>query len=876
MVREKLSIRLLSLLLAAALASGSAFAQTKSGDAALRVRVLDPSGATIVAAQVKLSATGREDRSAVTGARGESQFARLSAGEYQVRVEAEGFEPREQTIALKPGNNQVEVKLEIARLNEKVEVGQDEQEKKTDPRGDAFANVLTREQIDSLPDDPEEMEAALRQIAGPGAALRVNGFRGGKLPPKSQIREIRFRMNPFAAENHDAGFFSIDIFTKPGVDTWHGSFNFGFRDESLNARNAFAPARGPEQTRRIGFSIDGPVWRNRTSLLLSADGNDSFDSKTIVAALPDGDFSDIFRRPSRTLNLQARAEHALTKTHNLGVEYQRNAQRQDNLGVGDYDLPDRAYSSDQTEHVFRLVDSGLLTKKLVNEFRFQARWQQIDRAPTTDATAILVLNAFNQGGAQIEGGRRVREIEVADNIDFTFGKHSFRSGVLFEAGRYQSDERRNSTGTFTFASLDDFMNNRPTTFTLRVGDPAVEFDQYQAGWFFQDDYRLRKNLTFSFGIRHEFQTNLDDHNNFAPRFGLSWSPFKDGKTTIRAGAGIFYDWFGAAVFEQILRVDGLRQRDIVVTSPGFPNPFSGGTQVTLPPSRNQADPLMKMPYVEQASLGVERQLTKTTMLRVNYMYQRGVHLLRGRNINAPITGAGRPDPTAGNITQVESTALSTMHGLNIGVNFQQPQRRLFGAINYFLSKNTNESDSPFSLPADNFDLRAERGPAASDARHRVFGMINFDVFRGLRVGTVFNASSATPYNITTGFDDNGDSVSNDRPEGVRRNSARGKGQWNLGTRLSWGFGFGKRPESGQQTGRPRMVRIGPDSDVLGAMPGAMGGNNRYRMEFYMQANNLFNHANLTGFSGVQTSPFFGQPTSALPGRRIETGMRFSF
>jgi hypothetical protein len=859
-----------------ALASGPAFAQTKAGDASLRVKVLDPLGAAIVAAQIKLSSAGSEDRSAVTGARGESQFARLAATEYQVRVEAEGFEPRAQTILLKPGNNQIDVRLEIARLNEEVEVAQDEQEKKTDPRGDAFANVLTRDQIDRLPDDPEEMEAALRQMAGPGATMRVNGFRGGKLPPKSQIREIRFRMNPFAAENHDAGFFSIDIFTKPGVDTWHGSLNFGFRDESLNARNAFAPARGPEQTRRIGFSVDGPVWRNRTSLFLSADGNDSYDSKTIVAALPEGNFSDIFRRPARTLNLQARVEHALTKTHNLSSEYQRNAQRQDNLGVGDFNLPDRAYASDQTEHVFRLVDSGLLTKKLVNEFRFQARWQQIDMSSATNAPAILVLNAFNQGGAQIEGGRRVREIEVADNIDFAAGKHAFRAGVLFEAGRYRSDERRNSTGTFTFASLDDFLSKRPTTFTRRVGDPAVEFNQYQLGWFFQDDYRLRKNLTFSLGIRHELQTNLDDHNNFAPRFGLSWSPFKDGKTTIRAGAGIFYDWFGAEVFEQTLRVDGSRQREIVVTSPGFPDPFSGGTQVALPPGRIQADPLLKMPYVEQASLGVERQLTKTMMLRANYMYQRGVHLLRGRNINAPVEGAGRPDPTAGNITQVESTAISTMHGLNIGVNFQQPQRRLFGTINYFLSKNTNEADSPFSLPADNLDLRAERGPAASDARHRVFGMVNFDVFNGLRIGTVFNASSAMPYNITTGFDDNGDSVSNDRPRGVGRNSARGKGQWNLGARLSWGFGFGKRPESGQQVARGRVVRIGPDSDVLGSMPGATGGNKRYRMEFYLQANNLFNHANLTGFSGVRTSPFFGQPTSALPGRRIETGVRFGF
>ncbi|HET9531911.1 MAG TPA: TonB-dependent receptor, partial [Blastocatellia bacterium] len=578
-----------------ALSSGLVPAQTKSGDASLRVRVLDPTGAAIVAARVKLQANGRDDLLSETNTRGDAQIVRLASGEYRIRIEAEGFEPKEQTLALKPGANHIEVQMEIARLNEKVEVGQTEQEKKTDPRGDAFTNVLTREQIDRLPDDPEEMEEALRQMAGPGASLRVNGFRGGKLPPKSQIREIRFRMNPFAAENHDAGFFSIDVLTKPGLDTWHGSFNFGFRDETLNARNAFAPVRGPEQARRIGLSLDGPVWRNRTSMFLSADGNDSYDSKTIVAALPDGNLSDIFRRPSRTLNLQARAEHALTKTHNLSAEYQRNANRQNNLGVGDFNLADRAYTSDQTEHVFRLVDSGLLTKKIINEFRLQARWQQLDLSAASSDPAVLVLNAFNQGGAQIEGGRRVREFEVADNIDFAAGKHAFRTGFLFEANRYRSDESRNSTGTFTFASLADFSNNRPTTYTERVGDPLVEFSQYQMGWYFQDDYRVRKNLSLSFGLRHEYQTNLDDHNNFAPRFGLTWSPFKDGKTTVRAGAGIFYDWFSAEVFEQTLRVDGKRQIDIVVTNPGFPDPFSGGTQETLPPSRIQVDPSLKMP-----------------------------------------------------------------------------------------------------------------------------------------------------------------------------------------------------------------------------------------------------------------------------------------
>jgi hypothetical protein len=876
----RLYIRALSLLLALMMTISQVPAQTKSqSESSLRVIVLDPSGAAVSAADVQVKPRGSKEMAIQTNERGESLFTRLAPSQCVIRIEAAGFEARElDKVTLKAGSNHVEVRLTVAGVKEEVVIKQDEREKATDPRGNAFTNVLTEDQIAALPDDPEEFEAAIRSMAGPGAPLRVNGFRGGKLPPKSQIRQIRFRMNPYAAENHEADFVSIDVYTKPGIDSWHSSLNFGFRDESLNARNAFAPSRGPEQHRRYGFSLDGPLWRNHTSLFLSADGFSSYDSKTIVAALPEGSFTSLARRPSRTLNASARLEHVLTKSHTLHAEYQRNANRQDGLGVGDFDLPERAYLLNQTENIFRLSDSGLISKRLVNEFRFQARWQDVGLRSATEAPAILVLNAFNQGGAQVGGARRTRELELVDNVDFVFGKHSMRAGVSFESGSYRSDDSRNANGTFIFASLNDYLANRPTTYTRRVGNPTVAFNQYQFGWFLQDDIRLRKSLSVSLGLRHEVQTNLGDHNNFAPRLGITWSPFKDGKTVFRAGAGIFYDWLTAETFEQTLRVNGERQREIVVRNPGFPDPFSGASEIALPPSRIQLAPSLQMPYLEQASFGVERKLGKYAQLRANYMWQRGVHLLRGHNINAPVPELGPPDPAAGNINQIESTASSTMNGLMVGVFFTDPIKRFHLGVNYFLSKTTNESDGALSLPADNFDWRGERGPAPGDARHRLFMMMNMSLFRGIRLGTMFRANSATPYNITTGFDDNGDSVSNDRPDGVGRNSARGAAHWDVGTRLSWGFGFGKAPEPTGQGGRPRLVRInGDDADVLGSMPSMRSaGDKRYRMEFYVQAYNLFNHTNLINFTGVQTSPFFAQATAAQSGRRIESGMKFSF
>ena len=451
-----------------------------------------------------------------------------------------------------------------------------------------------------------------------------------------------------------------------------------------------------------------------------------------------------------------------------------------------------------------------------------------------------------------------------------------RAGLLYEFGNYRSDERQNANGTFVFSSLEAFGKARPTTFTARSGNPLVEYRQQEVGLYLQDDFKLTKSLSLSLGLRYELQNNLSDKSNFAPRFGVAWSPFKNGKTTFRAGAGIFYGWVQPDVTEQILRVDGTHQRDLIVQSPGFPDPLASGTQITLPSSRITGDPSMTMPYVEQISFGMQRQLGGLGQLFANYFHQRGIHQLRGHNINAPMNGV-RPNPAFGNLTQVESTANSSMQGLSINLNIAKPQKRFFTAFNYFWSKATNEADSPFGLPANNFDLRAERGPASSDVRHRFFAMVNYQLPMNWRVGTIFQASSATPYNITTGFDDNADTVSNDRPQGYGRNSGRGVGRWDAGTRLSWGFGFGKPKESAGGGGpQIKVIRAGEGSDMLGSMPSMGGANKRFRGEFYIQAYNIFNHANKTNFSGVQTSPFFGQATAASSGRRIESGMRFSF
>jgi hypothetical protein len=866
---------LIAVVLSAIPSGAQSLAQNAQGNASLEVIVKDPSGALINKAQVQLIKTGKPQSLVSTNQRGEARFNKVSVGDYKLHIEAPGFKAQDiEGLELSTGPNRKEVTLEIDAIIVDVDVDDEATVKNTNPNGPAFSNVLTAEQIAQLPDDPEDLENAINQLAGPGAQIRVNGFRGGKLPPKSQIREIRFRLNPYAAENHDAGHGLVDITTKPGVNSWHGSFNFGFRDESMNARQVFAPFRGPDQQRRFGLSMDGPVWKNRTSLFLNAEGSLFFDARPIFATLPTGTFSDLAFRPSRRMNLDARLEHVLTKTHTARFQFQRNAGVQNNLGVGDFDLPSRGFAQDQTEYIARFADSGVVGKKFFNELRLQARWITTEARSVTLGQTILVPGAFNDGSAQRSGGRRQLDFEVADNIDYALEKHGLRFGVQLEAGGYRSNERTNPFGTFQFADLDAFEAGLPTQFTQRIGDPTVKYRQYQFGWYIQDDYRVAKNLTISYGVRHELQNHVSGKFNIAPRVGFAWSPNKNGTITFRGGAGIFYDWFTASTFEQTLRVDGERQRDLVVTNPGFPNPLSGGMQTILPPSRIQTDPDLQIPYIIQSSIGMETTALKLFRLTTNYQYQRGVHLLHGRNLNAPVPGFGRPDPTVGNITNIESSAYLSGHRLMVGIGPAKFVQGLFWNVNYLLMKTTNEADSPFSLPSNNFNLRADRGPAATDFRHLISGFVSKRLPMGFAASTIFQATSALPYNIMTGFDDNGDTVINDRPTGVGRNSARGAARWEIGSRLSWSRDFG--PEQ-QQTGgmQVRMVRVGGgDGAAAPSLPGAA--TRKYRLEFYAQAFNLLNHTNLGVFSGVQTSPFFGRATSAQSPRRMELGLRFNF
>lgn len=797
---------------------------------------------------------------AVTGPDGRALVEPLSPGVYRVIVAAPGFRSAEFTglsIRSRTRLNR-DVRLDIAGFVEQLDVAPPDEDRQV---LDAFTTALTPEQIAALPEDPEELALVLQQMVGGDAEIRVDGF-AGALPPGVRIEDIRIRWDGGGAASGSGGP-RIEIRTRPGGDRWRSNANVSLRDERLNARNAFASERPAGQTRQYAWSANGPLVRNRTGLSLSINGSESLEQQVVRAALSGGVLaSSLVDQPATRLTLSARIDHALSDAQTIGVEVRRGVSEARNQGIGELDLPERAYERQGDNGRLR-VSHRTVDRAFVNSFRFQFAWSDAESRPASVAPAVRVLDANTSGGAQVQGGRRTQELEIENEIEFTMRRlHQVTAGVAIGGVTERGDEWRNATGTFTFASLEAFEAGRPTTFTQRLGDPSFGYSMRQFAWHVQDDYRVRRNLVLNLGLRHAVQTHLADRANVAPRLGLNWTPFAGRRTTVRASLGVFHEYFPASLYEQTLLVDGERQRDLVIADPAWPDPSAGGVlQAARPPGVIRARSDLRMPSIRQVQLGLNQPLASWARLRTTYTRRAGQDLFRSRDVNAPVDGV-RPDAAFRAITEVASSARSLSHAFEVALSLTDEPRRVRTHVSYEWRRVRDETDGALTLPPDSADLSGEWGRSRQDIPHRLDVSASGDLPAGFRVNAAFRAQSGSPYTITTGLDDNGDGINNERPAGVGRNTARGTATKNLDLTLTWGVGIGQRaPVEGTAPARGR---------------GSNRTNNTFRVEVYARATNVLNLVNPQRFSGVMTSPFFGMATAAAAPRRVVIGTRVSF
>jgi len=866
----------------------SAFAQ-QPRDGKLLVTVVDQTRAVIPGATV--TATGLDDATKAapiapvpTSDQGVATLDGLKPGRYMIQAEFTGFETGIlRDVRIRAGENKHVVVLAIQGLKDSITVGRDAQESAADRRGGAFGSALTREQVDALSDDPDEMAKQLQEIAGGNAVLRVDSFEGGKLPSKAQIKSIHITRDAFAAENHGAGGLFIDIITQPGVGPLRGGGRYQLRDGALSGRSPFTPTKGPERSQNFGTNFAGSLVKERASFNLSLNGTTSFDTPNLYASLPTGTRAEALalRIPRDNFFMFGNFDYALTKDQTLRLSYNQRDSKQRNLGVGAYDLPEHAFASDEHDRTVRIQEAGPLGRRFFTNTRIELSTSGSDSRSAFEAPTIRVNDAFTSGGAQVAGGRHTRTFNVASDLDYVRSIHSVRLGVVLTGGSYRSDDTSNYLGTYTFESLEAFEAGLPRSYTRRIGDPHIRYWNLQAGAYIQDDIRVRKGLTFSPGLRYEAQTHLNDFNGFGPRFGVTWAPFKNGKTTLRVSAGVFYDWLSSGTYEQTLRVDGFRQQELQIFNPMFPDQGNGG--IVPPINKYLLGSDLQMSRNARISVGVDQAFTSKIRGGVTYAHINGTGLLRGLNVNAPAANGIRPDPIFGNVIDVVGDGASRQHTVNafmqilISPPSPNPSKQLLNwkrtnfGLNYNAGRLENNVDGAFSVPATG-SLAAEWGPASNDIRHRVNAFFGTQALRNFNANLNFVLATGTPYTIRTGVDTNGDLIFNDRPAGVGRNSERGDGRFDLSGFFVYTFMFGKR-----------RVQLPPGIMINGSPAGNFTVTQmqidplpRYRLGLVVNAQNLTNHTNYTGYNGSMTSRFFGQATNVAGMRKVDVGLNFSF
>ncbi|MEP6789225.1 MAG: carboxypeptidase-like regulatory domain-containing protein, partial [Acidobacteriota bacterium] len=261
--------------------------------------VTDSLGAVIVGATVTVVSADGKQKQSIANARGEYSITGLAAGKYTVKAIAPKFALYENAeVAVTAGEkNELFVVLTVAGVQENVEVS-NATGISNDPDNNKDATVISGKDLDALPDDPDELQAALQALvgasAGPnGGQIYIDGFTGGQLPPKESIREIRINQNPFSAEFDRPGNGRIEILTKPGTDKFRGGGNFAFNDESLNSRNPFALNRAPSQTKRFGGNFSGPIKKGKSSFFIDTNQNTVDNNAIINAQILDPSFNVI-------------------------------------------------------------------------------------------------------------------------------------------------------------------------------------------------------------------------------------------------------------------------------------------------------------------------------------------------------------------------------------------------------------------------------------------------------------------------------------------------------------------------------------------------------------------------------------------------------
>ena len=402
---------------------------------------------------------------------------------------------------------------------------------------------------------------------------------------------------------------------------------------------------------------------------------------TIRATLPDSIFALGITRPTTNRSVSVRNTYQIADAHSISVNLSYATDSRKNQGVVGFVLPERAYSYYGADTSLELRQFSSLSARSIFENNFTYTSSHNETTPNAQGMKINVIDAFNGGGAQNKSDNTARTYDFGNLFTHLGEKLTIKAGSAATYRSSRSVSENNFTGTFTFSSLAAYRAGQPVSFRRSSGNPLLQIDQSEFGFFVQNDYKMTSRLTLMFGARYEFQTNVSDHNNLNPRLGFAYAPGRN--MVIRGGAGIFNERLPITLLEPYRRLDGVHQNEVVFNNPAYPDPFQPGVRNVA--SVRTIDSDLATPYSEVVMGSIERTFKSTMFVSAAYDHSRTIHRYRNRNLNAardirsstprsctpgqsPETCL-RPDPSRGNVINFESSG--SQNADNVRLNFRE-------------------------------------------------------------------------------------------------------------------------------------------------------------------------------------------------------------
>lgn len=948
-----MQVTLLGLVVSATLAAGVAFGQVAAMNGEITGTVLDPSGAPITTATVKVvnPSTGYE-RSARTSSAGLYRVPILPLGDYSITIESEGFATYQQDgIVLNAGTAAtVDVKLQLRSVTTEVHVSSDApivDVARTDQGSTLTSNAIvnlplvSRNPLNFILQQPNVSGRANTEFGVP-RKLNANGFNnrvnylldgsnnvqsdraGIRLLPISQawIQEIQAVNNGFAPEFGNTVGTVFNTITRSGTNELHGTAGYLFRRTPMSARPALLPEGQPTPEVNVDSVLanaGGRLVEDRAFFFVGYERVKrdlpvpvTVPPSTIAQLGLPSSFADPIPFSQNISFFIGKIDWHLNSDHRLSMRYNghRNNSPYNSSVIGGLFLVDRTYEFVDRSHAGAAQLVSVLSPNAVNELRLQVpiRTQSQNRFEATGAGPSIMIPGVASFGNSIDVGFRYDELspELTENFSYNHGQHAMKVGGSIRLIRDTQVQATAANYTFpnvaAYLAARDGLNPRAyISFIQTVGDPSLSYNSLFAGFYAQDTWKPRSNVTLVYGIRYdvyrppaanesspfpysrEFQT---DKNNVAPRLGVA---IRHGKTVVRASAGIFYDPFQTDLYRRALLNNGTPQffaialTPQILFAPPFPNVLPRIPQGVPLPDQDITTvvPDFANLYSINANLSVSRELARDLALTATYLYTRGNRLPVLRNINLvpsgqqladgrPVFGTGRTFPEFGNILAAESVGQTVYSGLNLTLSKRFSQGfELFGTYTWSHAiddaPEQNNIDSPNFVLSDPSNRRRDRGNSLTDRRHAFNGYLVYTpslevgsrvlqylvnrnqiaIMATIQSGDIFNIGSNRVLNgdplTTTGFQ---------RPLFVGRNTIRG-------------------PRTSEFD--IRYTRLIPLTE-------------RMNLEFIAESTNVFNRTNVVGLNTTATVDPAGNiivppslnATAALDQRLLQLGFRISF